>query len=155
YLRKTALEHGSPFRYVYVLNGEGQLVGVVALRDVFTAPRGTPVSEVMRREVVCVDEHMHLRAVRALMKEHRLLALPVVDPERRLKGLIGLTQIVDALEEEATREMQKVGGVEALGEPYLRIGILSMIRKRAGWLSALFLGEMLTATAMGHFEHEI
>src|SRR5207245_9347718 len=73
----------------------------------------------------------------------------------RVKGIVTIDDIVDVVEEEATEDIQKIGGVEALGEPYLQIRILKMIRKRAGWLAALFLGEMLTATAMGFFEQEI
>lgn len=155
YVRKEMLAHVSAARYVYVLDDEQRLVGVLALRDLFTAAPGTPVREVMQAEVVSVDEKTHVRALREQMKQHHLLALPVVDAGGRMKGLVGLTQMVEAIEAEATRDMQRLGGAEALGEPYLTIGISRMIGKRAGWLSALFLGEMLTATAMGFFEQEI
>jgi magnesium transporter len=72
-----------------------------------------------------------------------------------MKGIVTVDDIVDVVQEEATEDAQKFGGMEALGAPYLEIGLREMIRKRAGWLSALFLGEMLTATAMGFFEHQI
>jgi magnesium transporter len=83
------------------------------------------------------------------------MAIPVVDAERHMKGIVTLDDIVSLVSEQATREIQKIGGSETLGAPYLEVGFLSMVRKRAGWLSALFLGEMLTATAMGFFETEI
>jgi magnesium transporter len=83
------------------------------------------------------------------------LALPVTDAEGHLLGIITVDDVLDVAEQEATEDIQKLGGMEALDAPYLQVGVFSMIRKRAGWLSALFLGEMLTATAMGFFEKEI
>ena len=70
-------------------------------------------------------------------------------------GVVTVDDIVQVVQEEASEDMQKIGGMEALDAPYLQIGFAQMIRKRAGWLAVLFLGEMLTATAMGYFEHEI
>ena len=83
------------------------------------------------------------------------LALPVTDADGHMLGIITVDDILDVAEQEATEDMQKLGGMEALEAPYLNVGVWSMIRKRAGWLSALFLGEMLTATAMTYFEGEI
>jgi len=79
----------------------------------------------------------------------------VVDAQHRIKGIVTVDDIVDVFQEEATEDIQKFGGMEALDAPYLDIGFARMVRKRAGWLSALFFGEMLTATAMGYFEDEI
>jgi magnesium transporter len=83
------------------------------------------------------------------------MALPVVDEAGRMKGIVTIDDIVDVVQEEATEDIQKIGGMEALDGPYLQIGLIPMIKKRAGWLSALFLGEMLTATAMGYYESKI
>src|SRR5207237_5687930 len=83
-----------------------------------------------------------------LFREARLMAIPVLDAERRMKGIVTVDDIVEVVSEEATEDIQKLGGSESLGEPYLTIALARMIRKRAGWLAALFLGEMLTATAM-------
>ena len=77
------------------------------------------------------------------------------DAAGRIKGVVNLNDIVDVVQEEATEDIQKLGGVQAFEEPYLQVPLSRMIRKRAGWLAALFLGEMLTATAMGQFEAEI
>jgi magnesium transporter len=90
-----------------------------------------------------------------LLARHDLVALPVVDAERRMKGIVTFDDIVDVVEEEATEDIQKIGGSEALDGPYMQVGLAQMIKKRAGWLAALFLGEMLTATAMSHYEQEI
>src|SRR5262250_9397 len=84
-----------------------------------------------------------------------LMVAPVVDAEGRIKGIVSVDDIVHVVQEEATEDIQKIGGVETLEGPYLQIPLLKMIQKRAGWLAALFLGEMLTATAMGQFEAEI
>src|SRR4030095_11293504 len=81
--------------------------------------------------------------------------LPVTDSAGVLIGIVTIDDVLDVAEAVATKEIQKIGGSEALDEPYMRIAFFSMIRKRAGWLTALFLGEMLTATAMGVFEAEI
>jgi magnesium transporter len=81
--------------------------------------------------------------------------LPVVDADRQLLGMITADDVADVAEEEATEDIQKIGGTAALHAPYLSVGLGSMLTKRGGWLSALFLGEMLTATAMGMFESEI
>ena len=83
------------------------------------------------------------------------MAIPVVDNLGRMKGIVTVDDIVDVVQEEATEDIQKFGGMEALDAPYLQIAMASMIKKRAGWLAALFLGEMLTATAMAYFEDEI
>jgi magnesium transporter len=93
--------------------------------------------------------------VARLISKYNLLALPVLDDGGHVLGIVTVDDVIDALISEQTEDVQKMGGMEALDEPYMEIGLLSMIRKRAGWLCALFLGEMLTATAMGYFEHEI
>lgn len=109
----------------------------------------------MRPVAVAAGEDTDQEDLARLFRQHGFLAIPVVDAEGRLKGIVTIDHIVDVLMEEATEDIQKIGGVEALGEPYLQIRILKIIRKRAGWLAALFLGEMLTATAMSYFEEEI
>ena len=109
----------------------------------------------MHTEVVTVPEDMDQEAVSKLFAEHNFLAMPVVDAERRVKGIVTVDDIVDVVQEEATEDIQKLGGMSALEAPYLSVGFGDMLRKRAGWLSALFIGEMFTASAMGYFEDEI
>ncbi len=98
---------------------------------------------------------MDQEAVAQKFAQSRLLALPVVDAKGRMQGIVTADDVVDVVREEATEDMQKVGGVEALEAPYLEIAMSHMLRKRVGWLCVLFLGEMLTASAMGFFEKEI
>ncbi|MGZ3357126.1 MAG: magnesium transporter, partial [Isosphaeraceae bacterium] len=90
-----------------------------------------------------------------VFRQYDRTVLPVIDSHGRLVGIVTLDDVLDVAEEEATREIQKFGGLEALDEPYMSTPLLEMIRKRATWLVILFVGEMLTATAMGYFEHEI
>jgi magnesium transporter len=105
--------------------------------------------------VITVTDHTAQEDVSRLFQRTGLIAIPVVDDAGRMQGIITADDVVHVVSEEATKEIQKIGGSEALGLPYLEIGFSSMVKKRAGWLSALFLGEMLTATAMGYFEKEI
>jgi magnesium transporter len=110
---------------------------------------------VMRTEVISAPDDLDQEALSKLFMRHHLLMMPIVDAEGRIKGVVTVNDIVQVVQEEATEDIQKLGGVETLDEPYLEISLLRMIRKRAGWLAALFLGELLTATAMGRFEAEI
>jgi len=157
YLRRQVREHVefALLYYAYVLDDAQRLVGVLSFRELFAAPGDARVADVMHRDVVAVPEGMDQEAVARLFAEHDVIALPVVDEEGRMKGIVTVDDIVDVVEQEATEDFQKYGGMAALEEPYLRIGFRRMIRKRAGWLSALFLSEMLTASAMGRFEGEI
>src|SRR5206468_2589688 len=88
-------------------------------------------------------------------KKYDRVAMPVVDANGHMVGIITLDDVVDVVEQRATEEIQKMGGMEALDKPYFEVGFWSMVKKRGGWLAALFLGETLTATAMGVYEKEI
>jgi magnesium transporter len=155
YLRRQARERLETIYYVYVLDAAQHLLGVVTFRELFSAPSGKTVADIMHTDVVVADEEMDQEALGRLFADNRFLAIPVVDADRRVKGIVTLDDIVDVVEEEATEDIQKMGGTEALEAPYLQISVMQMIRKRGGWLSALFIGEMLTATAMGYFEEQI
>jgi magnesium transporter len=155
YLRRQARERIATIYYVYVLDGQQRLVGIISFRELFAAPGDKKVQDVMRTDMVTVSEQMDQEAVSLLFAQHNFMALPVVDAEGHIKGIVTVDDIVDVVQEEATEDIQKIGGMEALDGPYLQIGFAQMVKKRAGWLSALFLGEMLTATAMGYYEHQI
>ncbi len=155
YLRRQARDHAETIYYAYALDEEQRLLGVASFRDLFAAPPSARVREVMRTGVVSVTDDMDQEAVSRVFADHDLPTIPVVDRAGRMKGIVTVDDIVDVVEEEATEDIQKFGGVEALGAPYLDIGLSGMVRKRAGWLAALFVGEMLTATAMAFFEDEI
>lgn len=155
YLRRQAKEHLETIYYVYVTDQEQRLLGVVSLRQLFQAPAQATVREVMQPAVVTVREDSDQEAVSRLFRHYGFLAIPVVDAEDHIKGIVTMDDIVDVVDEEATEDAQKFGGMEALDDAYLDTGFWQMFKKRAGWLAVLFVGEMLTASAMGHFEDEI
>jgi magnesium transporter len=155
YLRRDARAREKTVYYAYVLDPEERLLGVVTFRDLIVSPGEKLIKDVMRTEVISAPEDLDQEALSKLFMRHHLLMIPIVDEDGRIKGVVNVNDIVDVLQEEATEDIQKIGAVETLEEPYLQVPLLVMIRKRAGWLAALFLGEMLTATAMGQFEAEI
>ncbi|WP_437929534.1 magnesium transporter [Sorangium sp. So ce291] len=155
YLQRQAQEKVETIYYAYVLDQAQRLQGVVSFRDLFVAPGDKAVSDVMRRDVISVPDTLDQEAVARVIAQHDLNALPVVDAEGRMKGIVTVDDIVDVVQQAATEDIQKLGGMEALDTPYMQTSMLAMVKKRAGWLSALFLGEMLTASAMGHYEDEI
>ena len=155
YLRRDARQREKTVYYVYVVDAEEHLLGVVSFRDLIVAPGDKHVSDVMRTEVISAPDDLDQEALSQLFMRHHLLMMPIVDAEGRIKGVVNVNDIVQVVQEEATEDIQKIGGVATLEGPYLQIPLLLMIRKRAGWLAALFLGEMLTATAMGQFQAEI
>src|SRR5215831_4138758 len=155
YLRKDARQREQTVYYVYVVDAEEHLLGVVSFRDLIVTAGDKHVSDVMRTEVISAPDDLDQEALSQLFMRHHLLMMPIVDAEGRIKGVVNVNDIVQVVQEEATEDIQKIGGVATLEGPYLQIPLLLMIRKRAGWLAALFLGEMLTATAMGQFEAEI
>ena len=155
YLRRQAIERVETIYYVYVLDPRQRLLGVVSFRELFAAPPERRVSEVMQADVVTVSEEMDQEEVARIIAEHDLLAIPVLDAEGRIKGVVTVDDIVDVFEEEATEDIQKIGGTEALGAPYLEIGLAGMLRKRVGWLLILFFAQMLTANVIGFYEGAI
>jgi magnesium transporter len=155
YLRQQARAKVETIYVAYVLDDQRHLLGVVSFRDLFAADHALRVRDIMRTEIVTVTEQQDQESVSRLFAQHDLVAIPVIDADGRMKGIVTVDDIVDVVQEEATEDIQKFGGMEALDAPYLQIGLGRMIRKRAGWLAALFLGEMLTATAMAYFEDEI
>ncbi len=155
YLRVQARGRAETIYYTYVLDDAQRLLGVISFRDLFAASPEKRVRDVMQVDVVTVSEDMDQEAVSRIFADHDLSVIPVVDREGRMKGIVTVDDIVDVVEEEATEDIHKFGGVEALDAPYLEIGFARMIRKRGVWLAALFVGEMLTATAMAFFEDEI
>ncbi len=141
---------------VYVVDAGGRLEHVTSLRDLMSAGPDEWVRRVgAQRKPLSVSPLTDREEVARLISKYNLLAVPVVDAARRVLGVVTVDDVIDALVAEQTEDVQKLGGSEALDEPYMRISFLNMVKKRAGWLTALFLGEMLTATAMGHFEGEI
>jgi magnesium transporter len=141
---------------VFLIDETGRLAATVSLRRLIAADPASPAIELARdRDPVAVPPETDREHVADLIRRHDLLALPVVDDLHRLLGIVTVDDVLDALVAEYTEDTQKFGGVEALDKPYLETGFAAMIRKRAGWLCVLFLSEMLTASAMQHFEDEL
>jgi len=155
YLRRQAREQAETIYYAYVLDPEQRLEGVVSFRDLLTAAPERRVDEFMKRDVVSVPDTLDQEAVARLMAAEDVNALPVVDGQGRMQGIVTVDDVVDVVQQEATEDIQKLGGMEALDAPYLATGFVAMLKKRAGWLAVLFVSEMLTATAMSGFEEEI
>ena len=140
---------------IYVVDDAGVLIDDIRIREFLVVPTTKRVSELMdRRYVTLKATDTQEYAVEVFRREDRT-ALPVTDTTGVLIGIVTVDDALDVAEAVATREFQLFGGSEALDEPYLAISPVNMVKKRAAWLVVLFLGEMLTATAMGFFEKEI
>ena len=140
----------------YVVDPEERLRRVVSLRELVSSDPTRRVSRLSGKQKLCtVSPAADREDVARLIARYDLLAVPVVDDHQRMLGIVTVNEVIDALTAEGTEDVHKLGGLEALDEPYMGISLPRMVQKRAGWLAALFIGEMLTATAMGHFEGEI
>jgi magnesium transporter len=140
---------------IYVIDEKGKLIDDLRIRQILLASPETRISELMDSRFVSLKATDDQEVAVEAFREADVNALPVTDSEGVLIGIVTVDDIFDVAEEEATEDIQKIGGTEALDEPYMEIGIPTMVRKRATWLIVLFLSEMLTATAMGRFESEI
>ena len=140
---------------LYVVDPAGRLVDWVRLRSVVVADLARPVSELFEGTILSLTATDDQETAVGEFKKYDVTVLPVVDSGGVLLGVVTVDDVFDVAERESTEDIQKLGGMEALDAPYLQIGLLSMVKKRAGWLALLFMGEMLTASAMGHFEGEI
>lgn len=147
--------HVEMIYYAYVLDDAQHLLGVVSFRELLAADRSKKVRDVMRTDYVFVAEDEDKEAVAQLLAKHRLLAIPVLDADRHMMGIVSSADLAGVAQQEASEDILKIGGMEALEGPYMEVTFAQMVRKRAGWLAILFLGEMLTATAMGYFSDEI
>ncbi len=140
---------------IYTTDSNGRLRGVMSLRELLAAAEGTHISELAWSEVVSVAPETPQEEVSQVTSNYDLVALPVVDAQQRLLGVVTVDDVIDVIQEEQTEDAQKFGGMEALEEPYMQVGLLQNVRKRAGWLSILAISEMLTASAMAHYQSDI
>jgi magnesium transporter len=140
---------------VYLINEKGQLLEDLRLGSLVLADPETMIGDIEDRPRVAVNAGDPAADAVRLFEQYDRAALPVIDNDRHLLGIITHDDVLEFAEQRATEEMQKLGGSEALDAPYKEVGFFPMVKKRGGWLAALFLGETLTATAMGKYEHEI
>jgi magnesium transporter len=140
---------------IYTTDDAGRLRGVLSLRELLAAPEGSRLSEHAWTEVVSVSPDTAQEEVSQVTSNYDLVALPVVDLQQRLLGVVTVDDVIDVIQEEQTEDAQKVGGMEALDEPYLQISLWQNVRKRGGWLAILAISEMFTASAMAHYQADI
>jgi magnesium transporter len=140
---------------IYTTDEEGRLEGVLSLRELLAAPEGATLADVAWTEPQVVSPHADREEVARVISNYDLVVVPVVSESRHLMGVITVDDIIDAIQEEQTEDVQKFGGMDALDEPYMQIGFLKMLKKRGGWLSILLISEMFTTYAMQHFDDEL
>lgn len=140
---------------IYVIDENGLLIDDVRIRDIILASPEKRIDEIIDGRVVSLQVNDDQENASQVFKMNNRVALPVVDENNILLGIVTIDDMLWVANEEFSEDMQKMGGTEALNEPYLDIPLLKLFRKRVGWLIILFIGELLTATAMGHFEDEI
>jgi magnesium transporter len=140
---------------IYVVDDRGKLIDDVRMREFLLRPLTTKVSDIRDQTFAALKVNDTQEEALNVFRKYDRVALPVIDSNGVLVGIVTSDDMLDVAEEEATEDIQKIGGMEALDEPYMRISLWRMVRKRAGWLVILFLGEMLTATAMSNYQDEI
>ena len=140
---------------IYVINKKGELLDDIRIRDFILASPEIKVNELMDNRYISLNVNDDQELANDAFKMNNRVALPVTDAQNILLGIVTIDDILWVAHEEFSEDIQKIGGTEALDEPYLDIGIIKLVKKRAGWLVLLFLGEMLTATAMQYFQKEI
>src|SRR5881296_1586304 len=151
-------EHGrdsETLNFVYVVDDRGKLIDDVRMREFLLRPLTAKVSEIRDQTFGALNVTDSQQDALNVFRKYDRAALPVVDSNGVVVGIVTADDMLDVAEEEATEDIQKFGGMEALDEPYMRIPLWRMVRKRAGWLIILFLGEMLTATAMANYQEEL
>jgi magnesium transporter len=141
--------------FVYVVDERGKLIDDVRMREFLLRPLTAKVSDIRDQSFVALNVGDSQQDALNVFRKYDRAALPVVDSSGVLVGIVTADDMLDVAEKEATEDIQKFGGMEALEEPYMRIPVWRMVRKRAGWLVILFLGEMLTATAMANYQEEL
>ena len=140
---------------LYVVAPSGKLVDEVRIREILLCPVETQVKDLRNNVLIALTATDDQETAVAAFRKYDRTVLPVIDGHGGLVGIVTVDDILDVVEEEATEDIQKLGGMEQLDEPYMDISLARLVKKRATWLVVLFVGEMLTATAMGHFQDDI
>src|SRR5699024_6449226 len=140
---------------IYVVDKNWRLQDDIHVRDILLADPEATIRELMAHRLVTLNADDDQEKAVAIFREYDRAILPVIDDNGVMVGIVTFDDVLDVAEEEATEDIQKLGGSEALDSPYMATPLHTLIEKRAGWLAILFVGEMFTATAMGYFETEI
>ena len=140
---------------IYATDADGRLQGVMSLRELLAAPDGARIADIAWEDITAVPASADREEVAHLTSKYDLVAVPVVDEDGRIIGVVTVDDVIDAMVEEQTEDVQRLGAVEPLEEPYFQAGFWSIARKRGGWLVLLFIAEMFTGTAMRHYEETL
>ena len=140
---------------IYVVDDQDVLLDDINIRDFLFVPKDYKVSQIADGKFIALNVLETAEQAIRIFKQHRRTALPVIDDDGLMLGIVTMDDMFRLASRFNTEDFQKIGGTEALDEPYMKIALLNLINKRAHWLVLLFLGEMFTATAMGYFEAEI
>lgn len=149
------VDEAETVNYIYVIDGDRRLLGVLSLYRLLLSPGETPVSELMAPTTVRVRASADQETAARLLTERNLLAIPVVDDDDRLLGIITEDDVADVLEAETTEDIERLGGSQPLNAPYRRSSVALLVRKRIGWLLLLFVAAGYTGTVLQTFEHEL
>jgi magnesium transporter len=148
-------KHSETIDVIYVVNDKGEFVDDIRIREILLADPNKKVADIIDYRSITLNVTDAQEVANQIFKMNNRVALPVVDDKNILLGIVTIDDVLWVANEEFSEDMQKIGGTEALDEPYLEIPLLKLFKKRVVWLIVLFLGEMLTASAMGYFEDEI
>ena len=154
----TIRKHGKDsetINVIYVINEKGELLDDIRIRDFILSQPNKKVADLMDNRVTSLNAYDDQEKASEVFKKENRVAIPVVSQSNKLLGIVTIDDMLWVAEEEFSEDMQKMGGTEALEQPYLEIPLFKLFQKRIVWLIVLFLGEMLTATAMGYFQDEI
>lgn len=153
YLR--SLHEAETLHYLYVVDRDRRLIGVVPIRTLVLASSQATVESLMDRDVVAVQVNADQEELAEFISRYDFVAIPVVDHENRLVGVVTVDDALDILEEEATEDIQRLGGSQPLANPYFAVSVPEMVRKRVIWLMLLFVASMLTSAVIGAFETSV
>ena len=154
YIRKNGKD-SEILNIIYVIDEKGVLLDDLRIREILLAPPETKITDLMDYQFIALKPDDDQEEALAMFKKYDRFALPVIDNSGILIGIVTADDVLDVAEEEATEDMLKIAAVENIEESYVDAPVLALVKKRAGWLTILFIGELLTATAMAYFEHEI
>ncbi len=153
-IRKVA-KNSETIDVIYVINEQGELIDDLRIRDLILASPGKRIDEIIDGRIISLNVHDDQEQASQIFKMNNRVALPVTDDNNVLLGIVTIDDMLWVANEEYSEDMQKMGGTEALEEPYLDISFFKLIKKRVGWLIVLFFSELLTASAMGYFNDEL
>ncbi|MCB1138387.1 MAG: magnesium transporter [Leptospiraceae bacterium] len=154
HIRKNGRDSES-INVIYVTDDKGRLIDDLRIREILLAPARKKVSDLMDESFIFLQATDDREDAVDVFKKYDRVALPVVNSERFLLGIVTVDDVLDVIEEEHTEDIQKFGGLDALETPYMHTGFFQMIKRRVGWLIVLFIGQMFTVTAMSFFQDEI